>query len=138
MAGISLYLRNCYLKNVIDVPELEHVVRAALRDTGYEEVAACFRAIPTKREISLVQCLKNLPSISHSTFFEKLSEAINRLREGQVRHFHFYDLHACVDHQETRAGRQTSTARLLDKIVAYVRDCVHSREWEHQVWCSVS
>ena len=42
VAGISLYLRNCYRKSVIDLPELESVVRVALRDVGYEEVAAWF------------------------------------------------------------------------------------------------
>lgn len=46
VAGISLYLRNCYVKNVIDVPELESMVRGALRKIGYGEVAARFRATP--------------------------------------------------------------------------------------------
>ena len=52
VTGISLYLRNCYVKNVIDVPELEFVVRGALRDIGYEEVAALFHVIPPKRVIT--------------------------------------------------------------------------------------
>ena len=138
VAGISLYLRNCYVKSVIDLTELEHAVRAALRDIGYEEVAECFHTIPPTQEISLVQCLKNASSISHSTFFEKLSEAINRLREGRVRHFHFYDLHACVDQLESRADRPSSTDPLREKIVAFVRERVHSQGWEHQVWCSIS
>ena len=42
VAGIASYLRNCYQKNVIDLPELESVVRVALRNVGYEEVAAQF------------------------------------------------------------------------------------------------
>ncbi len=138
VAGISLYLRNCYVKNVIDLPELEQVVQAALRDIGYEEVAVCFRAIPPTQGISLMQCLRNTPSFSHSTFFEKLSEAINRLREEKVRHFHFYDLHACVDQLATDADRQPSSERLREKIVAFVRERVHSEGWNHQVWCSIS
>ena len=40
VAGISLYLRDCYRKNVIDLPELESVVRVALQSVGYAEVAS--------------------------------------------------------------------------------------------------
>lgn len=140
VAGIALYLRNCYVKNVIDLSELESVVRGALRDIGYAEVAACFRGIPPTRGVSLVQCLQNTPLLNRFTFFENLAETISLLYEGKVRHFHFYDLHACVDEWniEADAGRLPRHERVRETIVTFVREYVHSREWTHQVWCSIS
>lgn len=140
VAGITLYLRNCYVKTVIDLPDLESVVRAALQDIGYEEVAACFRAIPPTRGISLVRCLQGSSVPTRATFFERLSETINLLYESQARHFHFYDLHACVDQweNEAEAGRLPRYERLREKIVAFVRERVRSQNWNHQVWYSIS
>ncbi len=140
VAGIALYLRNCYVKNVIDLSELEAVVRGALCDIGYEEVAACFRGIPPSRGISLVQCLQNTPLLNRFTFFDHLAETISLLYEKKVRHFHFYDLHACVDEwkNEADAGRLPRHERVRETIVTFVRQHVHSQDWAHQVWCSIS
>ena len=140
VAGISLYLSSCYVQTVIDVPELETLVRDALCNIGYEEVAATFRAIPPTREISLVQCLQSTPLLNRLKFFEKVSEKIALLYENQVRHFHFYDLHACVDQweNEAAAGRLPRSARLREKIVAFVRERVHSQDWDQQVWYSIT
>lgn len=140
VAGISLYLRNCYVKNVIDVPELESIVRSALRNIGYDEVAARFRAGPPTRGISLVQCLKSAPLSDGAAFFEQLAETITLLYEDKVRHFHFYDLHACIDHLESGApsDRALHSAGLREKIVSFVRERVRAQGWSQQVWCSIS
>ncbi len=140
VAGISLYLRNCYVKTVIDVPELESMVCAALRNIGYEEVAARFRAIPPTKGISLVQCLTSVPIVNGSTFFDKLAETITLLYEDKVRYFHFYDLHVCVDRLENEAecDRVRRSEGLREKIVTFVRECVRMQGWNQQVWCSIS
>ena len=140
VAGISLYLRDCYVKNVIDLPELERLVRDALRTIGYEEVAACFRTVPPTQNFSLAQCLKAQPSFSRSAFFNELADAIKRLSGTGVRHFHFYDLHACVDHFEnkTGTGRLVGQERLRERIVSFVRESVRSQGWSHQMWCSIT
>ncbi len=140
VAGILQYLRHCYVKTVIDLPELESMVRAALRNTGYGEVAARFRAIPPSQGISLVRCLKRTLSSNRSTFFDQLAETITSLCEAQVRHFHFYDLHACVHHLEDDSDSQQNSRpeSLREKIVTFVREHVHSQGWDQRVWCSIS
>lgn len=140
VAGISLYLRNCYVKNVIDLPELEHMVRAALRNIGYEEVASCFHYFPPTCGVSLLECLKNTSASTRSTFFEKLAEAITGLHESEARHFHFYGLYACADQlgSEDGAVHKRHAECLREKIVSFVREHVRSRDWHHQVWCSIS
>ncbi len=140
VAGISLYLRKDYVKTVIDWPELESMVCAALRNIGYDEVAASFRAVPPVKGISLLQCLNREASANHSTFFEQLSVTIGLLWKSQVRHFHFYDLQACVNQLENEgdSGRHSSSEGLGGLIVAFVREHVHAREWNQPVWCSIS
>ncbi len=44
VAGIALYFRHCYLKTVIDVPDLERAVRHSLHEVGYGELAPHFGA----------------------------------------------------------------------------------------------
>ena len=140
VAGISLYLRNCYRKNVIDLPELESVVRSALRNIGYDEVAAKFRAGTPTQGISLVQCLRDAPTVDRSAFFEHLSGTIARLYEKKAKHFHFYDLRACVEQLKSSpdTDRVSSPASLRRKIIAFVREQIDSQGWNHQVWCSIS
>ena len=140
VAGISLYLRKCYVSNVIDHPELEQVVRKALRSIGYDEVAARFRIIPPLARISLVQCLHNPASNNRAKFFEKLAEAITQLYKGDARYLYFYDLNDCVNQLRSEEGSACllSYESLREKIVSFVRDRVHSHGWNHKVWCSIT
>ena len=140
IVGISLYLRNCYVKNVIDLPELESLVCTALRNIGYAEVAIRFRALPPTRGISLVQFLKETPAMNCPVFFDKLAETITTLYESKVRHFHFYDLHACSSQLEsdTDLDRDFRPGSLREKIVSFVRERVRLEGWSQSVWCSIS
>ncbi len=140
VVGISLYLRNCYVKNVIDLSELESLVRMALRNIGYAEVATRFRALPPSRGISLVQFLKDTPAMNCPVFFDKLAETITTLYESKVRHFHFYDLHACSNElkNDTDLDRDSRPGSLREKIVSFVRERVRLEGWSQSVWCSIS
>lgn len=50
-AGISLYLEQSYELNVIGLGDLETLVRRALCDLGYEEVAQAFGSPPPGNQL---------------------------------------------------------------------------------------
>lgn len=135
-SAIAQYLRHDYLGNVIELPILERVVRAALRDIGYQEIAARFRAVNPYQRLSLVDCLRASSGKQEAGFFKRLAERIDALHAAKVRHFHFYDLQACM-------------ARLLEgesvafdpgmrmRIVTFVRDRVGSLPWQSHMHCTI-
>ena len=137
--AVSQYLRQDYLRNVIEVPNLERVVRATLRDIGYQEIAARFRAVNPFQCMSLVDCLKPSGGKPLPAFFKRLAERIETLHAAKVQHFHFYDLQACVRRLVEGESTSSRESRLLirARIVAFVREQVQALSWQSQMRCTI-
>ena len=139
-AAVSLYLRHSYHRKVIDLRSLESVIRSALREIGYREIALRFRLTNPFQHVSLATYLKGREANQPTVFFKKLSQRIAELHAAEVRHLHFYDLHHCV--QRLRERDQTvchwNDPLLRERIVCFVRDRMQSLPWKQSVHCSIS
>ena len=135
-AAIAQYLRHDYDESVIELPILERVVRNALRDIGYEEIAARFRAVNPYQCLSLVECLKAPGTKQEPAFFKRLAERIDALHAAKVRQFHFYDLQTCV-HRLLDGKDVAHGPNLRARIVALVRERVRTLPWPSQMHCTI-
>ena len=136
--AVSEYLRQDYRATTIELPRLEKVVRATLRDIGYREIAARFRVVNPFQSMSLIDCLGGSSEKKESTFFKRLAERIDTLHDARVRHFHFYDLKffsllLLGDDAVSWWGRPLMQAR----IVAFVRARVQSLSWPATLQCTI-
>ena len=135
-AAIAQYLRHDYDESVIELPILERVVCNALRDIGYEEIAARFRAVNPYQSLSLIECLKTPSLKPEPAFFKRLAERIEALHAAKVRQFHFYDLQTCV-HQLLEGKDVAFHADLRARIVTFVREKVRNLPWPSQMHCTI-
>ena len=134
--AIAQYLRHDYDESVIELPILERVVRNALRDIGYQEIAARFRAVNPCQCVSLVECLKASGGKPEPAFFKRLAERINALHAAKVRQFHFYDLQTCV-HRLSEDQDVACHSQLRARIVTFVRERVRGLPWPSQMHCTI-
>ena len=133
--SISLYLRHTYQQNLIHLKDLDRVVRSTLRDIGYGDIAARFRTVNPFQTMSLAACLGTTASKREPAFFKKLAEHIAALHAARVRHFHFYDLHVCV--QRLLEDRETGKPLLRSRIVSFVRERMLALAWQRGVQCTI-
>ena len=138
-AAVAQYLRQDYVRNVIELPNLEKVVRATLRDIGYHEIAVRFRAVNPFQCMSLVDCLKASSGKQEPMFFKRLAERIEDLHAAKVQHFHFYDLQACVRRllESESALSWQSKPLMRARIVAFVRERVQALSWQSKLHCTI-
>ena len=137
--AVSQYLRQDYVRNVIELPNLEKVVRATLRDIGYHEIAARFRATNPFQCMSLVECLKTSSGKQEPVFFKRLAERIETLHAAKVQQFHFYDLQVCArrlleSESTTSWGSKPS---MQARIVAFIREQVEALSWQSKLHCTI-
>ena len=134
--AIAQYLRHDYDESVIELPILERVIRTALRDIGYQEIAARFRAVNPCQCLSLAECLQTSHGKQEPAFFQRLAERIDGLHAAKVRHFHFYDLQACV-HRLLGNKAAACGPQLRARIVEFVRERVRTLSWQSQMHCTI-
>ncbi len=138
-AAIAQYFRQDYVRSVIELSNLERVVRTTLREVGYQEIAARFRAVNPFQRMSLAECFQEPDDGQESTFFHRLAERIDTLHAAKVRHFHFYDLQTCAQRllEEQAASAWWSTPLMRARIVAFVRERVHALSWQSKMHCTI-
>ena len=138
-AAIAQYFRQDYVRSVIELSKLERVVRATLRDVGYEEIAARFRVVNPFQSISLAECLKASIDERKSTFFQRLAERIEAMHAAKVRHFHFYDLQTCVQKllEEEAASVWWNTSLMRARVVTFVRERLQALSWQAKIDCTI-
>ena len=124
---------------MIELPNLERVVRATLRDVGYQEIAARFRAVNPFQRMSLAECLMAPSDGRESAFFERLAERIDTLHTAKVRHFHFYDLQTCAQQllEKEATSAWWSTPLMRARIVTFVRERVDALSWQSKMHCTI-
>ncbi len=135
-AAIAQYLRHDYDESVIELPILERVIRNALRDIGYQEIAARFRAVNPYQSLSLAECLRTCGVKPVPAFFKRLAERIDVLHAAKVRQFHFYDLQVCV-HRLLEGKDAAHGPDLRARIVAFVRERVRRLPWQSPMHCTI-
>ena len=137
--AFSQYLRQDYVLNVIELRSLERVVRATLRDIGYDEIAARFRAVNPFQLVSLVDCLKTSTGKQEAVFFKRLTERIETLHAAKVQHFHFYDLQLCAMKllEDDPIFSWWSGPLLRARIVSFVRERVQALPWQREMQCTI-
>ena len=137
--AVSQYLRQDYVRNVIELPNLEKVVRATLRDIGYHEIAVRFRAVNPFQCMSLSECLKASGGKQEPAFFKRLTARIEALNAAKVQQFHFYDLRLCVRRLlESGAAAPSETEPLMQaRIVDFIREQVQALSWQTRLQCTV-
>lgn len=135
-AAIAQYLRQDYVEGVIRLPILDRVVRATLRDIGYQEIAARFRTVNPYQCMSLITCFGGVSGQQDSDFFKRLAKQIDALHAAKVRHFHFYDLQACV---RRLLSHQTAVSQpeWRARIVTFVRERVGALPWQSRMHCTI-
>lgn len=137
-SAVAQYLRHDYSRTVIELPCLERVVRATLRDIGYREIAARFRAVNPFQSLSLVECVRATDASREPTFFKRLAERITKLHEAKVQHFHFHDLHLCAGQLlEDGSFHDWSHPLMRARIVAFVRTRVEALPWQWKMQCTI-
>ena len=113
VAGISLYLRNCYRKEC-DRPAGTGIgrTRSALRNIGYDEVAARFRAGSTHARAfrSSNVCVMRIERGSFAAFFENLEGTIARLVTKRRRNISIFTT-------STPASRNSKSTPDADRVV---------------------
>lgn len=137
-SAVSHYLRQDYSRSIIELPSLERVVRATLRDIGYREIAVKFRTVNPFQCVSLVECLGVTGGGREAAFFKRLAERITTLHAAQVQHFHFHDLHLCV---RQLLGDDVSDdwnhPLMRARIVAFIRAQVEALSWQWKIQCTI-
>lgn len=138
-AAVSQYLRHDYGGKVIELTGLEKVVRATLRDIGYDEIAVRFRAVNPFQRVSLVDCLKTSGGKQGPLFFKRLTERIKTLHAAEVQHFHFYDLQTCAHRLLENDPNPSwwSGPLMCARIVGFVRERVLSLAWKREMKCTI-
>ncbi len=137
--AVSQYLRQDYLRNTIELPSLEKVVRATLRDIGYDEIAVRFQAVNPFQCLSLADCLQTAGTEREQVFFELLAEQIRGLHAAKVQHFHLYDLQHCVRHllEEDASSSWWSGPLMRARIVTFVRERVQAFAGQWKTQCTI-
>ena len=139
-SAVSQYLRQDYYATVIELPSLDRVVRATLRDIGYREIAAKFRTVNPFQSVSLIDCVRGSVGNREALFFRRLSERIIAMHAARVQHFHFHDLHPCARRLLTEddpchwLGQPLMRAR----IVGFIRERVQALDWPQRMRCPLS
>ncbi len=137
-SAVSQYLRHDYTLNIIELPSLERVVRATLRDIGYREIAVRFRAVNPFQCMSLAECVRAADPCRETTFFKRLAERIARLHDAKVQHFHFHDLHLCARRLlEDENAQPWAYPLMRARIVAFVRTKVEALPWRWKMQCTI-
>lgn len=137
-SAVAQYLRHDYSHNVIELPSLEKVVRATLRDIGYREIAVRFRAVNPFQCMSLADCVRATDLDRETAFFKRLAERITRLHEAKVQHFHFHDLHLSARQLLGTKGVQPWIYPLMRaRIVTFVRAQVEALPWRWKMQCTI-
>lgn len=139
-AAVSQYFRQDYSSVVIELPNLDRVVRATLRDIGYREIAAKFRTVNPFQSVSLTECVRPSAGNRVSTFFRRLSDRITAMHAAKVQHFHFHDLHLCVQQllDEDDPSHWWGRPLMRARIVAFIRGRVQALEWPRRMHCTIS
>ena len=137
-SAVSQYFRQDYDRTVIELPSLERVVRATLRDIGYREIAARFRTVNPFQCVSLADCVRVTDARRETLFFKRLAERIMKLHEAKVQHFHFHDLHLCARQLlEEGAFHDWDHPLMRARIVAFIRARVEALPWKWQMQCTI-
>lgn len=138
---VVFYLRFHYRDNTIPIPQLKEVIRAALREIGYDEIAQHFGTGMTLKKIFLPQVAQHCEAAGLEAFLQKLASRIQLLRPGNQDGFiHFSGLEECVSCLQTDGEdipRDVYLATLKTEIVGFVRTQLLSLGWE-QVRFSIS
>ena len=137
--AVSQYLRQDYLRNTIELPSLEKVVRATLRDIGYDEIAVRFRAVNPFQCVSLVDCLQAVGTQKEAGFFKLLAARIESLHAAKVQHFQFNDLQPCVRRllEEDVSSSWWGRPLMCTRIVAFVRERIQELSGQWKTQCTI-
>ena len=135
-SSVCCYLGSFYAKNVVGLGRLQEVIKRALEDIGYEEIARCFQAESPACTISLLECARSIAVLDSDEFYRVLAARIDDLNLTGLPSFHFHDLRACVlyfDEAVERKGDFKSA-----DIVCFVRHRFSTLDWGREVICTIS
>ena len=141
VAGISLYLRNCYVKNVIDLPELEHVRARSLAEHRVRRSRRLFPRVSSHAGNFAGGMLEGRcqpPTVR--PFSRSSPKRSSGCTSGRLDTYTSTTcMHALINCSTGEDGTHPSRSEYLrEKIVSFVRDCVHSQDWTHPVRCSIT
>ena len=135
-SSVCSYLGSFYAKNVVGLSRLQEVIKQALEDIGYEEIARCFQAESPACTISLLECARSIAVLDSDEFYKVLALRIDELNDTKRPSFHFHDLRACVLYFDEAVESQ-SELKSTD-IVCFVRNRFGALDWGREVICTIS
>lgn len=132
--SVVFYLEFHYPDNIIAVPRLKDVVRSALRQIGYDEIARHFGARTSLRKISLPDLVSSGEKSGTEEFFHKLGSRIRSLRPEGSEAVCFSGLAECA--RCLRKGgdlfAEEAACQLVEaEIVAFIRAELAALGWKH-------
>lgn len=133
--SVVFYLQFHYPDNTIAVPRLKDVVRSALRQIGYDEIARHFGARTPLRKISLPDLVTSGEKPGIEEFFHQLARRIRSLQPEGSEIVHFSGLAECACCLQDRGdlfAQEFFSCQLLEaEVVNFIRSELAALGWKH-------
>lgn len=121
-SSVSAFLKEDFHGTAIDLPKLEEMVAACLRNTGFENMASRFSLPPPPSRMNLADIARAAGSGYELQFFGILSSRIQEAVTKGCHQITCMELPGCVKILRSARRWRTDCRSLQSEIVSFIRD----------------